>query len=57
MDCCPDGVAKAFIEDPVRVVRSLAINIWKKSDENIEATLEDDIETILDTFRNRLAPV
>lgn len=54
---CPGGVAKAFIEDPVRVVRSLAISLWQKSNENIAATLEQDIDNILDQYRNRLAPV
>lgn len=57
MSICPDGVAKAFIEDPVRVVRSLAITLWQKSNENIQATIEDDIDNILDTYRDRLAPV
>lgn len=57
MSICPDGVAKAFIEDPVRVVRSLAITLWQKSNENIQATIEDDIDNILDTYRDRLAPI
>lgn len=57
MSICPDGVAKAFIEDPVRVVRPLAITLWQKSNENIQATIEDDIDNILDTYRDRLAPV
>lgn len=56
LSVCPDGVAKAFIEDPVRIVRSLAINLWQKANENIPATLEDDIDAILDTYRNKLAP-
>lgn len=57
MQICPDGVATAIIEDPVRVVRSLAITLWPKSDENIAATIEEDIDAILDTYRNKLAPV
>lgn len=54
---CPDGVAKAFIEDPVRVVRSLAISLWQQSGENITANIDEDIEAILDKYRNKLAPV
>lgn len=57
MSICPDGVAKAFIEDPVTVVRSLAITLWQKSNENIQATIEDDIDEILDEYRGKLAPV
>ena len=57
MSICPDGVATAFIEDPVRVVRSLAINLWQKSNENISANIEEDIDEILDEYRNKLAPV
>lgn len=57
MSICPDGVAKAFIEDPVRVVRSLAISLWQKSNENIQASVEDDIDNILNQYRNKLAPV
>ena len=57
MSICPDGVAKAFIENPVKVIRSLAITLWQKSGEIIPATIEEDIDAILDTYRNRLAPV
>ena len=57
MSICPDGVAKAFIEDPVRVVRSLSISLWQKSGEIIPATIEEDIDAILDTYRDRLAPI
>lgn len=57
MTICPDGVAKAFIEDPVRVVRAIAITLWQQSGENIAATIEDDINSILDKYRNKLAPV
>lgn len=57
MQICPDGVAKAFIEDPTRVVRSLAITLWQKTNENIPATIEEDIDAILDNYRNKLAPI
>lgn len=57
MSICPDGVAKAFIENPVKVIRSLAITLWQKSGEMIPATIEDDIDTILNKYRNQLAPV
>lgn len=57
MSICPDGVAKAFIENPVKVIRSLTITLWQKSGEIIPATIEEDINAILDTYRNKLAPV
>lgn len=57
MEICPDGVAKAFIEDPVRIVRELSINLWQKTNENIQATIEEDIDAILAKYRNKLQPV
>lgn len=53
---CPDGVAKAIIEDPIRVVRSLAISLWNITGQNISVTIDDDIDTILDNYRNKLHP-
>lgn len=57
MQICPGGVATAFIEDPVKVIRSLSINLWQKNNENINATIESDIDEILDQYRNQLAPI
>lgn len=56
MQMCPDGVATAFIEDPIKVSKSLDIKIWKKSGEDISPTISDDIDSILDTYRNQLQP-
>jgi hypothetical protein len=56
-EICPDGVAKAFIEDPTRIVRALQINLWQKANENIQATIEEDIDNILSAYRNKLEPV
>lgn len=53
---CPDGVATPFIENPVRVVRNLTISLWKKADENITATVEEDIDAILASYKNKLSP-
>lgn len=53
---CPDGVATPFIENPVRVVRNLSISLWKKTDENIPASIEDDIDAILGQYKNKLSP-
>ena len=56
MKLCPDGVATAIIEDPVRVVRSLQISLWKATGQNISVTIDDDISEILDEYRNKLHP-
>lgn len=55
MKITPDGVAKAFIVDPIEIVRGIKIKLWQKKDENISANIEDDIEEILDSYRNKLA--
>lgn len=56
MKVCPDGVAKAFIEDPIPVIRTLSITLWKDTDQVIPADVNDYIEEILDNYRNVLAP-
>ena len=53
---CPDGVAKAFIEDPVRVVRSLQITLQPISGQNISADISSLINEILNNYRNKLQP-
>lgn len=55
MKVCPDGVADAFIEDPVPVIRHLNIQLWQKTGEVIPANVADYIEEILDAYRNKLA--
>ena len=56
MQMCPDGVATAIIEDPVKVVRSLEISLWKIKGQNISVTIDEDINAILDVYRNKLHP-
>ena len=56
MSMCPDGVATAFIEDPIKVSKSLEIKLWKKAGEDISSTISDDINSILDAYRNQLQP-
>lgn len=56
MSLCPDGVAKAFIEDPIKVIKSLAISLWKNPGQNISITVDKDIDAILDGYRNQLHP-
>ena len=56
MSLCPDGVAKAFIEDPIKVIKSLSISLWKNPGQNISVAVDTDIDTILDAYRNKLQP-
>ena len=56
MKMCPDGVATAFIEDPIKVSKSLDIKLWKQTGEDISSTITDDIDLILDEYRNKLQP-
>lgn len=55
-EMCPDGVAEAFIEDPIKIKRTLNINVTSLPDENIGVTIDDDIDTILQEYENKLHP-
>lgn len=51
----PDGVAEAFIVDPIPVIRTLSITLWQKSGEVIPADINDYIQEIFDDYRHQLA--
>ncbi len=51
---CPDGVASIFIEDPIKIMLNLSINIWQNADETLPASISDVIESILSGYENKL---
>lgn len=53
---CPDAVPNIFIEDPIPVVRTLAISFWQKTGETLPADVDDYIKEIMDVYKNKLAP-
>ena len=52
---CPDGVSDIYIEDPIPVIRTLSIKLWKKTDEVLPANLNDYIAEILNKYKNKLS--
>lgn len=53
----PDSVPNIFIEDPVPVVRTLAISFWQKTGETLPANVDEYIQNIVDSYKNKLAPL
>lgn len=50
----PDAVPNIFIEDPVPVVRTLAISFWQQTGETLPADVDDYIQAIVDSYKHKL---
>lgn len=51
---CPDGVPNIYIENPIPVIRHLAITLWQKAGETIPADINDYVDEIIEQYQGKL---